>query len=108
MDREPVRENPNAAVDLIVPGMTVRDRAGKQIGMVSSVFRPVGVDEPDSMTSDAYIQVGDRGLFGLGADLYIPATFVQGIREDEVIIDIDNDAIPDMTWTKPDFIPEQD
>lgn len=108
MDRDPlpqpyvqdpyVQVEPNAALELIHPGMTVVDRNNAKIGVVKQVYRPVGVDEPDSMSYDAYIRVSHRGLAGLAKDIYVPAGFVGAIGSSTVTISVEKGQIPDFVW----------
>ncbi|MCC6943728.1 MAG: DUF2171 domain-containing protein [Thermomicrobiales bacterium] len=92
---------PNEAIEIIQPGMTVVDRNDSKIGEVAQVYRPVGVDEQNSMSYDAYIRVGHRGLAGLAKDIYVPARFVGSVTGDTVTIDVDKDQIPDFVWDQP-------
>ncbi len=40
----------------------------------------------------------DTGILGLGKDLYIPAEFVNHIRDDRVFLTVDKDRVDDLGW----------
>jgi hypothetical protein len=97
--------DPDEALNLIRTGMDVVDRNDAKIGKVVHVYRPVGVDEQDSMSYDAYVQVGDRGFLGIAKDIYVPARFVQDVQGETVRIGVEKARIPDMVWDQPVPLP---
>lgn len=105
-DMSPAEMDPNSMLDNIEEGMDVITRDGGNLGKVARVYRPVGVDEMDSMTHDAYIQVSDRGLFGLADDLYVPTSVLHSVERDRIILDVAKDNVPDMTWDRPYTLPD--
>jgi hypothetical protein len=97
----PEELEPSTALSLVQPGMDVRDQKGDEIGKVVRVYRPVTVDEQGSMTPEAFIRVGDQGLFGLGKDIYIPSSFVTAVNDGGVTLNVDKDVLPDMALDRP-------
>ena len=89
-------------------GMDVYDVDDDKVGTVGKVYQPTATSSTASgyaePTGRAYLKV-DTGLFGLGKDLFIPASAIRDVTADRVILNVDKDALDDTGWDRrPDWI----
>jgi len=96
--------------------MEVCDLAGDKVGKVDTIYRPAGVvassgsapgtyAEP-STGGEPYLKV-ETGVFGLGKDLYIPASAVAEVAGDRVMLSVAKDGLDRRGWDqRPEWIPE--
>jgi hypothetical protein len=100
----------------LAEGMEVYDVKGDKVGTVGRLYRPAGVAASTGSAPGTYAEPSsggegcfkvDTGLFGLGKDLYIPASAITDVSGKRVTINADKDRLDDRGWDRrPSWVPE--
>jgi hypothetical protein len=116
------------STDRLRAGLQVRDSAGEPVGQIRDVWADVGVSESWGSTGSVGIEgneAADPAQFAYseampgegesyfcvvlpdGGDLYVPFSYVAGVRDDVAILSITADDLLQLRWDlRPDFLHE--
>ena len=99
----------------VAKGMEVYTADDDKLGSVGAVYRPASAvaatgSAPASYTEAAHgaeprVKV-DTGVFGLGKDLFIPASAIADVTGNRVTLSVNKAGLGTMEWDRrPDWIP---